>query len=171
MYLYIYTQIGYSTSPTTTTNVRAGMDHRGNEWINEWGFMTHLCVVANSCGDGDRPFLMLDQRCPSVKSTNCVSRITHLTQSVALLDLIGELFSKAMVLSRRLCSPNKHDTLNLYTVPLDMKGCICHFTKWQIHPSISKGTIYVNPITLYECYTNVLCLLGSDRDRRAVDDR
>ena len=22
-----------------------------------------------------------------------------------------------------------------------MKGCICHFTKWQIHPLISKGTI------------------------------
>ena len=27
-----------------------------------------------------------------------------------------------------------------YIVPLDMKGCICHFTKW--HPFISKGTIY-----------------------------
>ena len=26
-------------------------------------------------------------------------------------------------------------------VPLDMKGCICHFTKWQIHPFIYKGTI------------------------------
>ena len=25
-------------------------------------------------------------------------------------------------------------------VPLDMKGCICHFVKWQIHPFISKGT-------------------------------
>ena len=25
-------------------------------------------------------------------------------------------------------------------VPLDMKGCICHFLKWQIHPFISKGT-------------------------------
>ena len=25
-------------------------------------------------------------------------------------------------------------------VPLDMKGCICHFTKWQIHPFISKGS-------------------------------
>ena len=24
---------------------------------------------------------------------------------------------------------------------LDMKGCICRFTKWQIHPFISKGTI------------------------------
>ena len=27
-----------------------------------------------------------------------------------------------------------------YIVPLDMKGCICHFIKWQIHPFISKGT-------------------------------
>ena len=29
-----------------------------------------------------------------------------------------------------------------YFVPLYMKGCICHYTKWQIHPFISKGTIY-----------------------------
>ena len=28
-------------------------------------------------------------------------------------------------------------------VHLDMKGCICHFVKWQIHPFISKGTKYV----------------------------
>ena len=27
-------------------------------------------------------------------------------------------------------------------VPLDVKGCICHFTKWQIHPFISKGVVY-----------------------------
>ena len=26
-------------------------------------------------------------------------------------------------------------------VPLDMKGCICHSIKWQIHPFISKGRI------------------------------
>ena len=25
-----------------------------------------------------------------------------------------------------------------YVVPFDMKGCICHLTKWQIHPFISK---------------------------------
>ena len=25
---------------------------------------------------------------------------------------------------------------------LDMKGCICHFAKWQIHPFISKRTIW-----------------------------
>ena len=24
-----------------------------------------------------------------------------------------------------------------------MKGCICHFAKWQIHLFISKGTIYL----------------------------
>ena len=29
----------------------------------------------------------------------------------------------------------------VHIAPLDMKGCICHFTKWQIHPFISKGTI------------------------------
>ena len=26
-------------------------------------------------------------------------------------------------------------------VPLEMKGCICHITKWQIHPFISKRTM------------------------------
>ena len=25
-------------------------------------------------------------------------------------------------------------------VPLDMRGCICHFAEWQINPFISKGT-------------------------------
>ena len=29
-----------------------------------------------------------------------------------------------------------------YIVPLDLKGCICHFTKWQTHPFISKGRTY-----------------------------
>ena len=27
-------------------------------------------------------------------------------------------------------------------VPLDMKGCICHLEKWQIHPFISHWTTY-----------------------------
>ena len=31
-------------------------------------------------------------------------------------------------------------------VSFDMKGCICHFTKWQIHPFISTGTIYSSRI-------------------------
>ena len=35
----------------------------------------------------------------------------------------------------------KHETLTLYR-PLDMKGCICHFSKWQIHPFIFKGAMY-----------------------------
>ena len=35
-----------------------------------------------------------------------------------------------------------HDNGYRYTVkivPLDMKGCTCHFAKWQMHPFISKG--------------------------------
>ena len=24
-----------------------------------------------------------------------------------------------------------------------MKGCICHFVKWQIHPFISKGSLVI----------------------------
>ena len=31
---------------------------------------------------------------------------------------------------------------HIYFVPLDMKGCMCHFKKWQIHPFISRGTTY-----------------------------
>ena len=27
-------------------------------------------------------------------------------------------------------------------VPLNMEGCICHFTEWQIHLLISKGTMH-----------------------------
>ena len=38
---------------------------------------------------------------------------------------------------------SKHERTVVVTitqiVPLDMKGCICHFTKWQIHPFIYKG--------------------------------
>ena len=36
-------------------------------------------------------------------------------------------------------------------VPLDMKGCICHFTKWQIHLFICKGTIYTHICMVNEC--------------------
>ena len=37
-------------------------------------------------------------------------------------------------------------TVCTHFVTLDMKGCICHFTKWQIHPFISKGTILFKSI-------------------------
>ena len=36
---------------------------------------------------------------------------------------------------------NLDEELSQHNVPLDMKGSICHFAKWQIHPFISKGTI------------------------------
>ena len=34
---------------------------------------------------------------------------------------------------------NQHLPQNI--LPLDMKGCICHFVKWHIHPFIFKGPI------------------------------
>ena len=37
-------------------------------------------------------------------------------------------------------------------VPLDMKGCICHCKKWQIHPFISKGTQCAN--VWFDCKQN-----------------
>ena len=36
--------------------------------------------------------------------------------------------------------------LNYKIISLDMKGCIFHLTKWQIHPFISKETKYVENI-------------------------
>ena len=33
------------------------------------------------------------------------------------------------------------DIIKEHIVPLDMRGCICHLVKWQIHRFISKGTI------------------------------
>ena len=31
--------------------------------------------------------------------------------------------------------------LSQHIALLDMKGCICHFVKWQMHPFISRGAI------------------------------
>ena len=38
-----------------------------------------------------------------------------------------------------------------HLIPLDMKGCICHFEKWQIHPFKSKWTIclHLEVVSLY----------------------
>ena len=52
-------------------------------------------------------------------------------------------------------------SFNTFIVPFDMKGCICHFAKWQIHPLICKGTIYTavhrwNPATAYLSNKHVL---------------
>ena len=38
------------------------------------------------------------------------------------------------------CSPHIRPHISLSS-PLTMKGCICHLTKWQIHPFISKDII------------------------------
>ena len=37
-------------------------------------------------------------------------------------------------------------------VLLDVKGCICHFVKWQMYPFISKGTNHMNKITSTHCH-------------------
>ena len=37
----------------------------------------------------------------------------------------------------QMLNRNKRRVSTVYINPLDMKGCICHFTKWQIHPFIS----------------------------------
>ena len=43
--------------------------------------------------------------------------------------------------------------LILISVPLDIKGSICHFTKLQIHPFISKGR-YMYITQTNQSYTN-----------------
>ena len=39
-------------------------------------------------------------------------------------------------------------SLHNYIAPLDMKECICHFAKWQIHPFISMCTPYCSRVSL-----------------------
>ena len=51
--------------------------------------------------------------------------------------------------------------LTTYYVTLDMKGCICHFVKWQIHPFMSKGTKMYVIVLAVSCdvkYTRIRCL-------------
>ena len=43
-----------------------------------------------------------------------------------------------------------HRAITHHIVPLDMKGCICHFAKWHIHPFISKGTICSKIIYIHD---------------------
>ena len=43
-------------------------------------------------------------------------------------------------------------------ITLDMKGCICHFAKWRIHPLISKGYyISNNPLFFYWLVCTFYC--------------
>ena len=44
------------------------------------------------------------------------------------------------------CHPDSRNSLE-HIVPLEIKGCICHIVKWQIHPFIS-----------YDYYTSAVCL-------------
>ena len=49
-----------------------------------------------------------------------------------------------------------------YAVILDMKGCFCHFTKWQIHPFISKGIfplIWFKISQLFSLLTGITVLI------------
>ena len=41
-------------------------------------------------------------------------------------------------------------------VSLDMKGCICHFAKWQIHPFISKEATCI----IRDCLCSYLCFIS-----------
>ena len=68
------------------------------------------------------------------------------------------------------------DPLNLvmHIIPLDRKGCICHFTKWQIHPFIPKGANYAfttftlaNPKNMKHLYK--ICKMLDQHRRRWAD--
>ena len=50
---------------------------------------------------------------------------------------------------RLVCAGMVLFTCRLVTYrPLDMKGCICLFTKWQMQPFISKGTVCATRVKL-----------------------
>ena len=61
-----------------------------------------------------------------------------------------------------LCWAKQHQTLvrhhGQHNVTLEMKGCICHLVKWQIHPFISKGAITLS----FVCMLLMLALLNSN---------
>ena len=46
------------------------------------------------------------------------------------------LMTKSLLLGMKCVSKYQY----LQVDPLDMKGCICHFVKWKLHPFISKVT-------------------------------
>ena len=57
-------------------------------------------------------------------------------------------------------SPN--EILAQHIVPLDMKRCICHFLKWQIHPFISKGANYAMKSIWFGSYMEIYAILAAD---------
>ena len=64
-----------------------------------------------------------------------------------LQDHVGASCQRAMLSSLSQWTEKLHRCVVLSflctnIVPLDMKGCICHFVRWQIHPFISNGTNY-----------------------------
>ena len=58
----------------------------------------------------------------------------------------------------------KYSGLSIYRplLPLDMKGCICHFVKWQIHPFITKWT---------NCHPNYYLILTVIEVGQEISDR
>ena len=80
---------------------------------------------------------------------NCVYTCTCIVKQTAF-----KMFHMKISIYVIVCKVSDLETSNnnwqCYIVSLDMKGCICHFTKWQIHPFISKGTIYQQAVE-YMC--------------------
>ena len=51
-----------------------------------------------------------------------------------------------------------------------MKGCICHFVKWQIHPFISKGSLVI--LDVVSDKGGDLCVrLINDKDRDFLQEK
>ena len=74
------------------------------------------------------------------------------------------------------CTPEARDKIGCHQprlvyhiVPLDMKGCICYFVKWQIHPFISKRTIIVCCWSIHPRLVEVVHLLP-EREVKPPED-
>ena len=65
--------------------------------------------------------------CPRAKRIKC-------SFCCSLLHKIPQLADNSLYDDLR-CYHN----IEPFVIPLDIKGCICHFVKWQIHPFKSKG--------------------------------
>ena len=63
----------------------------------------------------------------------CIILTNHLPNHVKVVDSLNSEHSDSdCVWMVTIENPRHH-------IPLNMKGCICHFTKWQIHHFIPKG--------------------------------
>ena len=124
----------------------------------DWTYLSHVAYIAVTAPRPHSPKTHTAVQ-PINKSYRCHTRSAarqfqytygsgrfHVSQiGLPLIDINGRLSELlAEYPEARSAHPASRGEIS-HMVPLDMKGCICHFTKWQIHPFISKGICEIPP--------------------------